>query len=82
MFYPFRFKCVWTKPPFFVFLVIFKIAFEPFYLGITFEREYVCADPIQEEAIVGDYNSAASEIYKCVFEGAECFDIQIICRFI
>ena len=35
-----------------VFLIIFKVAFEPFDMGIAFKGEHVGADTVEEEAVV------------------------------
>ena len=46
VFHPCRLQCVRPKSPNLIFLIIRKVAFEPFYVGFALKREDVRANPI------------------------------------
>src|ERR1700733_4822379 len=70
----------------FAFLVILNIlliiAFEPDNLGVALEGEDMGRDAIEEPAIVRDDHRAARKGHQGILERAQCFDIEIIGRFV
>ena len=77
-----RLQCIRPKAALFVFLIIFKVAFEPFDVRIAFKGEHMGTDAVKEEAVVGDDHGAAGEVCEGVFERAQGFDVEIVCRFV
>ena len=51
-------------------------------MRVAFEGKDVCADPVEEEAVVADDHGAACKIDQRIFEGAQRFDVQIVGRFV
>ncbi len=48
-------------------------------MRLAFECEDVCANPVEEEAVVGDDHGAACEGCQGVFQSAECFYVEVVC---
>jgi len=49
---PFWFQGIGSEAAFFVFLVILEVAFKPLHVRFAFKGQDMCADPVEEEAIV------------------------------
>jgi hypothetical protein len=65
-----------------VFLVFLKVAFEPDHFGIAFEGEDVGRDAVEEPAVMRNHHRATRERQQRIFEGAQCFDIEIVGRLV
>ena len=59
-----------------------EVAVEPDDFAVSFEEEEVCANAVEEEAVMADDHRAAGKAFERFFERAQGVDIQIICRFI
>src|SRR5947208_480726 len=77
VFQPVRDDRVDPEPPLLVFLVIGKVALEPFDMTFTFEGEHMRGDAVQKEAIVADDYGAAGKIFERVFDCAQRVHIEI-----
>ena len=62
----------------FVFLVISKVAFEPFDVAAALEGEHMGRDAIQKKAVMRDDHRAAGEILQGLFKCAKSVDIEIV----
>ena len=62
MLQPLGLKGIGAETAFLVFLVILKVALEPFHMGVAFEGEDVGTDTVEEETVVRDDHGAAGEI--------------------
>ena len=76
------FQRIGTKAAFLVLFVIFEVAFKPLHMGLTFEGKNMGADPVKEEAIVGNDHGTAGEVYQSIFKRTQGFHVQIVGRFI
>ena len=51
-------------------------------MGFAFEGQNMRTQAVQEEAVVGDDNGAAREVFDGIFQGAEGFDVEVVGRFV
>ena len=51
-------------------------------VAITFEGEDMGCDPVEEPAVVGDYDNASRKIEDGFFEGSQGIDVQVVGRFV
>ena len=51
-------------------------------MRIPFEGENVCADPVEDEAVVADDHGTPGEIDKRVFQGTQGFHVEIVGRLV
>src|SRR5690606_33993305 len=63
-----------------IFLISFKVAFEPFDMAVAFECQYVSRQTIKEEAVIADNHGAAREVFDGVFKGTQGLDVKIVGR--
>src|SRR5215213_2189411 len=63
-------------------LVILIVPLEPDDLTLALEREHVRRYTVKEPAIVADHHDTAGELQQSLFEGAECVDVEVVCRLI
>ena len=71
-----------AEAAFLVFLVISKVAFEPFDVAAAFEGEHMGRDAIQKKAVMRDDHRAAGEILQGLFKCAKSVDIEIVGRLV
>ena len=79
---PLRLERVWAQPLLLVLFVVLEVALEPLHMGLAFEGEDVGTDAVEEEAVVADDHGATREVDESVFERAECFDVEVVGRFV
>lgn len=68
-----------------VLLVVFEVAFEPVPLAfrdVAFPREDVGTGAVQEPTVVGNDHCTAREVLECIFQGAQSFHVEVVCRLI
>src|SRR6478752_9388426 len=65
-----------------VFLVIGKIALEPFDMAVALEGEDMGRDTVEEPAIVADDHGAAGVILQRLFERTQRVDVEIVGRLV
>ena len=63
-------------------LIGFKVALEPFDMGVAFKGQHMGAEPVEEKAVVADDDRAASEIFDRTFQRLQGFDVQIVGRLV
>ena len=71
-----------AEPALLVFLIVGEVAFEPFDMALALEGQDVRREPIQEEAVMRNHDSAARKIFERRFESAERFRIEIVRRLV
>ena len=62
--------------------VFAPVAFEPHHLRITFVSEDVRCNTVKEPAVMRDDHGAACELEDSLFQSLQCFDIQVVRRFV
>lgn len=77
---------IWFEMFDFVFFVCFEVVFElvllvGFFVGV-FVGEDVCCDVVEELLVVCDDYGVVGEFEQCVFEGVQCFDVQVVGGFV
>ena len=82
IFQPVRDDAVDAEAALFVFLVISKVAFEPFDMAAAFEGEHMGRDAIEKKAVMRDDHRAAGEIRQRLFKCAKRIDIEIVGRLV
>ena len=50
--------------------------------AISFKGEDMRGNAVEEPAVVRDDHGASAKIFKCVFHGAHCVHVEVICRFV
>ena len=65
-----------------IFFIIRVVSFEPNNFAVTFEREHMCSDSIEEPTVVGDHNRAAGEVFERLFQRAQCVDVKVVRWFV
>ncbi len=78
MLHPLRLQRIIPKPPLLILLIILKVPLEPLDMGLAFEGQDVCADAVEEEAVVADDDGAAGEVDEGVLQSAEGFDVEVV----
>ena len=63
-------------------LVVADIPRVPENGAVLFERENVCADAVEEPAIVADDQRATGKVIQRFFQRPQCIDIEVVCRFV
>ena len=77
-----RFDRLIAEPALLVFLVVGKVAFEPFDVTVALEGQNVRREAVEEEAIMRDDDGAAWKVLECGFKRTERLGIEIIGRLV
>ena len=64
--------------PFVVLDIFLIVALEPRHLRIAFEGEYMRCDAVEKPAVVGNDHRAPGERHQRLFQGPQCFDVEVI----
>src|SRR5579864_8834721 len=73
---------VCAEPLVAVSLVVAEVALVPDDHAVTFEREHVCGDPVEEPAVVADDHGAAWEPQQAVLERSQRVDAEVVGRLV
>ena len=65
-----------------VLLVIGVAAFVEDNFGVALEGENVCADTIEEPAVVRDDDGTSGEGFEAFFQGAKCVHVNVVRRLV
>src|SRR5262245_27577579 len=75
-----RLVSVVALPTLEVFVVETVVPLKPNDLGLSFERENVRRDSVEEPAVVRDHHRTSRKVQQRVLERAKCVDIEVVGR--
>ena len=71
-----------TELFFLPFGVVAPVAFKEANFGVVFKGKDMSTDAVQEPAVVAYNKGTAGKVFQCFFQGADCFYVQVVCRFV
>ena len=71
-----------TEASFSIVLVLAVVAVKVLHMTVAFKRQNMRRDPIQEPAVMANYDRTAREVLERLFEGSHRIDVQVVCRFV
>ena len=66
----------------FVHFIVGIAAFKEEHIAVAFEGQNVCADAIEEPAVVADHYGATGEAFEAFFQGTEGVDVDVVGRLV
>ena len=79
---PMRFVSLLAESFFALCLIGLEVTFAPVSVAVTFERQDMRCNPVEEPSIVRDHNHASDEAEDRFLESSQRVDVQVVRRFV